>query len=228
MLPRFRAACVYAESTCRLPKCLVRCPQLAGGQEDTAEEMDVDPAEAGPIEAMLLHKTQQLIVVSDRRLGQSREQAQDLNTIVDAPANKLADDEGMTKHLPGFEQGPEPRVTTAQVPNPDRSIDENAQAAERRRRIGFSAFSVPPSLAKRRALSRAISASSPNRSKAVFSLIPVSSLARLSNPSSMLRVVLICTSMHSKCRLVKPRDPSDQSGHFRIRRARGRSDPGRA
>jgi hypothetical protein len=35
--------------------------------------MDVDPAKTVPVEAMPLHKTHQLIVASDRRLGQSRE-----------------------------------------------------------------------------------------------------------------------------------------------------------
>jgi hypothetical protein len=69
--------------------------------------------------------------------------------------------------------------------------------------MGDSPFSVPPRAARRRALAEAMRASRPNRTKEVFSLIPVSLAARLSNSSSMLSVVLICTSMPFSCILIK-------------------------
>ena len=78
-----------------------------------------------------------------------------------------------------------------------------AHALWRRRRTGLSFFSVPPSAASRRALSRAISASRPRRTRAVFSVTPVNCDARLRSSSSMLSVVLICISMYILCIRVK-------------------------
>jgi len=51
--------------------------------------------------------------------------------------------------------------------------------------------SVPPSLASRWALSRAINASSPMRTSAVFVVTPVNRAARRRRDGSILRVVLI-------------------------------------
>ena len=56
--------------------------------------------------------------------------------------------------------------------------------------------SVPPSFARRLLLSRAIKASNPCLTKAVFSLIPVNWDAFLRMSSSMFKVVLICIYMH--------------------------------
>lgn len=66
----------------------------------------------------------------------------------------------------------------------------------RRRGIRCIAGSVPPRAAKRRALSRAISASSPARTTAVFSSMPLSRVASFNNASSIFSVVLICIYMH--------------------------------
>jgi hypothetical protein len=64
--------------------------------------------------------------------------------------------------------------------DPDRSVDQDH--ALRRCRGADDAFgSVPPRLARRRELSRAIKASSPIRTNVDFSDRPVSSAARLIN-----------------------------------------------
>ena len=60
-----------------------------------------------------------------------------------------------------------------------------------RRDIGARCFSVPPNTANRRALSRAISASIPIRTNAVFSVTPVSSVAFRINASFICKVVLM-------------------------------------
>ena len=65
-------------------------------------------------------------------------------------------------------------LTNVQVIHPDRGVDEDHDALARRRGFRRSAFSVPPKAASRRALSKAISASSPLWINAVFSLTPVS------------------------------------------------------
>ena len=62
--------------------------------------------------------------------------------------------------------------------------------------IGRRSFSVPPSLARRLLLSRAIRDSNPSRTKAVFSLMPVNRDASSKILSSMFSVVLMCMSMH--------------------------------
>jgi hypothetical protein len=64
-------------------------------------------------------------------------------------------------------------------------------------------FSVPPSLASRLLLSRAIKASKPSRTKAVFSLTPVSRDALSNILPSMFSVVRICINMHETCIYVK-------------------------
>jgi hypothetical protein len=76
----------------------------------------------------------------------------------------------------------------------DQSKRKYQQEHQARRRLGMSDTlgSVPPRAARRLAASRAIRASSPACTRAIFSLIPVSSLARSSSLSSMIKVVRIC------------------------------------
>ena len=83
-------------------------------------------------------------------------------------------------------------------------------------------FSVPPSLASRLLLSRAIKASKPSRTKEVFSLTPVSRDAFSNILSSMLSVVLICINMHYVCIFVNRQNlyaiqniPYNNKGLFR-------------
>jgi len=64
-------------------------------------------------------------------------------------------------------------------------------------------FSVPPSFANRLLLSRAIKASSPSRTKDVFSLMPVSRDAFSNTLSSIFSVVLMHINMHQICIYVK-------------------------
>jgi len=83
-------------------------------------------------------------------------------------------------------------------------------------------FSVPPSLASRLLLSRAIKASKPSRTKEVFSLTPVSRDAFSNILSSMLSVVLICINVHYICIYVNRQNlcaiqniPNNNRGLFR-------------
>jgi len=74
---------------------------------------------------------------------------------------------------------------------------------DRRRGIAFKSFSVPPSIANRLLLSRAISASRPKWTNVVFSVTPVNNDAFFSICSFMFSVVLICISMHLLYAFVK-------------------------
>src|SRR5271169_5542374 len=88
--------------------------------------------------------------------------------------------------------------------NPNGSVYENhATLVGRLLGIGDSFFSDPPRSANRLALSFAISASRPILTSAVFSEMPVSLLASLRRPLSILSVVLICINMHHECSVVK-------------------------
>ena len=91
------------------------------------------------------------------------------------------------------------------VGNPNRGIndDHGYDFADLRLRMARRSFSVPPSLARRLLLSRAIRASSPRRTNAVFSLSPVKRDAFSKISSSMFRVVLICIYMHHSYIYVK-------------------------
>src|SRR6266849_374149 len=88
--------------------------------------------------------------------------------------------------------------------NEDDSPKRMYQRASRRipvrlLRIFLSFFSVPPKSASRRALSRAISASSPSFTSEVFSSTPESRAAFLNKSSSMFKVVRICINMYHSC-----------------------------
>ena len=71
--------------------------------------------------------------------------------------------------------------------------------SERRLGTGNRLFSVPSSSASLLLLSRAIRASRPSLTRAVFCLIPVKVDARFSRASSILSVVHICYNMHKLC-----------------------------
>ncbi len=84
-----------------------------------------------------------------------------------------------------------PVIAAAEVVDPDRGVHQNGHDAGRRRRGVSTSGSVPPSRPSRRALSSAISASRPWRTRTAFSWIPVSRLAFSRSESSMVMVVLI-------------------------------------
>jgi hypothetical protein len=92
-------------------------------------------------------------------------------------------------------------LQTEPVPGPGQN---HRAALVRRLGIARSPGSAPARAAKRRAASRAIKASKPACTKAVFCRIPVSSRARSSTSPSIISVVLICTSMHKRDIPVKP------------------------
>jgi hypothetical protein len=151
-------------------------------------------------------------VFGDRRLGQGSQEDEDLLAIPQIPTGQLANDEWMGKHFSCAQQLRQASVPRTEVGNPDRRIDEgHAPFLDRRRRMGESPVSVPPNVASRRALSLAMSASRPMRTRAVFSSTPASVAAFRSKVSSMFSVVLMCMNMHVKGIFVK-------RGHPRLQR----------
>jgi hypothetical protein len=160
--------------------------------------MRIDPADPLTVQMLALNHKHHFLMLGDLRFGQSLEQSKDLHPIAQCPACQLTDDEGMGQHLTAFQEGPKHAVSSAQMLDPNGRVDEgHATRPGRRRLIVLKPGSVPPSLANRCALSRAINASSPMRTSAVFLETPVNRAARRRREGSMLRVVLIvCIMMH--------------------------------
>jgi hypothetical protein len=78
----------------------------------------------------------------------------------DLSAGHLADDERVRGHFPVFESLDEHRNGLVKMIDPDRRVDENQEG--RLLRGVLARGSLPPSRARRRALSRAINARSPS------------------------------------------------------------------
>ncbi len=145
------------------------------------------------------------MVVRNAYFRQCGQKGQDLFSVPEVATRQLADHERVGEDLFVLQERAKACTARSEVMDPNRGVDEDhAVLLDRRRRMGRSPFSLPPSWARRRALSRAMRASRPRWIRAVFSLIPVSLAARRSMESSMLSVVLICMSMHVQCRSVKP------------------------
>jgi hypothetical protein len=160
--------------------------------------MDIDIAKPSSHELAVLYEEQDLFMRSGLSPGERLEKLKDFSSPCHASAGQLADDKGVDEDFSAFKKFREAGDARPEMIDPNRGIDENHgdQAVGRLRGMGRSFFSVPPSLASRRLLSRAINASSPRRTRAVFSLIPVSCDAFLMIWSSMFSVVLMCIHMH--------------------------------
>jgi hypothetical protein len=103
----------------------------------------------------------------------------------------------MRKNQTLFKQKREGIIAFAEMIDPNRSVYENHDAERGRlRRTEDKRGSVPPSMANRRALSRAIRASRPMRTNAVFSFSPVKAAAFRSISSSMFKVDRMHINMH--------------------------------
>jgi hypothetical protein len=122
-------------------------------------------------------------------------------SVFDGTTGQLTDYERMADHLRIEEQLFQMPAAPPKVGNPNRGIndDHGYDFADLRLRMGRRSFSVPPSLARRLLLSRAIRASNPRRTKAVFSLRPVKRDAFSKILSSIFSVVLIHINMHYLC-----------------------------
>jgi hypothetical protein len=161
--------------------------------------MHVDPTKSSPHQTTTFDKRKNFVVIRDGNDPQRTQEVEQLGSVRQMPARQLPYDEGMYLHLIRVELSGELRVPLSQVLNPNRGIDEHGNyffVPVLLRGTARSARSVPPRAARRRALSRAMSASKPACTTAVFSRIPVSFWARSSSLSSIIKVVLICTNMH--------------------------------
>ncbi len=160
--------------------------------------MYIDPTEALIHKAMPFDERHGFLIFHDSRRWQLPKQLQNLGAPAEGTTCQFADDKRVTLNFGALQKRNQPDVAPAQMLHPDRGVDQyqRPSAAGRRRRIFRRRVSLPPKAASLLALSRAIKASSPACTTAVFSVIPVSCAACLSKVSLILSVVLICISMH--------------------------------
>src|SRR5688572_13401931 len=154
--------------------------------------MRVDPTDAATMEAPRLDQIQDFLMRGDVRLREVREQLENLTPVLEASAREFSDDERVAVHHVIDEQSLQARTSDSKVIDPDRSVGEDhAALLDLRRRVGRRPRSVPPSSARRRALSRAINASRPSLTKDAFSVMPVRRAAFRMRSSSMFRLVFM-------------------------------------
>lgn len=124
--------------------------------------MYVDQADAVRHQPVLLDQRQNLIVSSARSCREPLEKTNDFSSIPKVATRQLTDDEWMNEHTLLFEQLDEDWVDLPQMIDPDRCIDEDQRPAGFRRGMADRSGSVPPSRARRRALSLDMSARRPS------------------------------------------------------------------
>jgi hypothetical protein len=154
--------------------------------------MRINPPDPPAVQPLPLDNAQNFLVLCGLRFGQRLKERQDLLPIAQSSARQLTYDERMGEHVSVRQERLQLAVSYAQVVDPDGGIDEDHTAwPGRRRRPALNRGSVPPSFANRRALSRAINASRPMRTRAVFLETPVNRVARRRRIGSMFKVVRI-------------------------------------
>lgn len=176
---------------------LVQTPQLALGKPGGSQKVCVYPPQALLLQAMPLHKAENLIMLRDGGPRQGLNQSEHFGAIFEVPASQLSGYERMDQHFALLQQRLQCGVAAPEMLDPHRGVyEDHGRIEPRLRRTRARPFSEPPSRASRRALSRAISASRPKRTKAVFSAIPVNREAFCRSAESMFNVVFICISMY--------------------------------
>lgn len=165
--------------------------------------MHIDPADASTVEPLSLDEPEELTLLDHWRPRQGCQKVEHLASVPKVPAGKLANCERMDDSDPTLQIVGQPWFTLAKVLDPDRRIDDHAEA--RRLRGDERVGSEPPRAASRRALSRSTKAWRPAWTNAVFSSIPVAWRASSIRSSRRFSVVRICFSMHERSASSKSR-----------------------
>jgi hypothetical protein len=173
---------------------LISCPELAFVYLARGKKVHVNEADATPHEGMAFNKEEDLVIIGFGDDGQCVQQRYDFLTVTEIATGELAQDERMEDGIFSFQQRAEAPARFTKVVNPNRCVDKDHYAVLRRG-IRCASGSEPPRAARRCALWRAIRASSPIRTKVVFSHTPVSREAFCRIASSILSVVFIWASM---------------------------------
>lgn len=132
--------------------------------------MDIDPSDPTAHQRVAIDKVQHLRVFGNRHLLQSTEEHQNLAAVLEIAARQFANDELVARYTARSQMVRKAPPASPQVIHPDGRVSKSHLPLRLRRRgLLRSRRSDPPSAARRCALSRAISASSPARTSADFS-----------------------------------------------------------
>ena len=155
---------------------LVQCPQFrSGSQPRRRKKVNIYVADAAPEQRGMVYEAQDLRIRGGAGSRKTRQHPQYEFALTQVAQSELADNEWMCQRCASFEQLRKGRVTVAEMLDPNRRIDQDHAPADRRLGGALRSGSVPPRRAKRRALSRSISALSASRIRLDFSLSPVNS-----------------------------------------------------
>ena len=189
----------------------VSSPERQSVERRGGEEMSVYPADARAREAATLDQLQDLLIRGEGGARKLVQKIEDLPTSSQMAYGDFADHGRVYRDFGLLEQAGEPLGAVPEVVDPDRGVREDHACrfgfgAARRRRGWRSRFSLPPSRARRRALSRAIRAARAALTVAVFPSRPLSRRAFSSNSSSSSSVVLMRISMPERYALIEGAD----------------------
>ena len=178
----------------------VERPQVNVVEQSGREQVCVHPADPAAPQRRPLDEANHFVVRSHARGVQLAQPLEHLGPRGDRTEGDLAEYAGVHHDATLAEQLRQTRVAPPPVIEPHRRVGEDhhrprRRAPGRRRGIAFRRGMVPPRAARRRPASRAMRASSPARTRAVFSSMPVSARASSSNASSIMSVVRICIYM---------------------------------
>ena len=147
---------------------------------------------------MVIDEMQDFPLAGGGSLRKRLKQREKFRSVVQLPAGQFSHDQWMACDLCFVQERTQSSIPCAKEREPYWRIDKDHGYGFSGRRLGTGSrlFSVPSSSASLLLLSRAIRASRPSLTRAVFCLIPVKADAWFSRASSILSVVLICYNMY--------------------------------
>ena len=147
---------------------------------------------------MVIDEMQDFSLAGRGSLRKRLKQREKDRPVVQLPAGQFSHDQWMAGNLRFTQERPQSSIPCVKERHPYWRIDKDHGYGFLGCRRGTDSrlFSVPSSSASLLLLSRAIRASRPSLTRAVFWLIPVKVDAWFSRESSILSVVLICYNMY--------------------------------
>src|SRR5664280_2768216 len=158
--------------------------------------MGIDTTDSESKQAPGFDQGHHLGLRGDLCLWEVAQETEDVAATRELAERELADHPWVSQYLGFLEERGELRISVAEVVDPDRGVNEDHADVVRRRGIALKVGSLPASWARRRALSRSISARSACRTSARSSLDPVKRWASRIRSSSRASVVLMLASRH--------------------------------
>jgi hypothetical protein len=152
--------------------------------------MNIDITDALSWQNAALDKAENSVAVGHQRGRQILKQLEDRQAIAQTSASHLADYKRMHDDVGSLQQVDKLCIATAKMIDPHARVDQDQTGLRwRLRGAAFNLGCVPPSCARRLALSRSMRALNPSLNIAVRSIGPASLVALASNSSSILTVV---------------------------------------